>query len=90
MAKKTDEDKIAEQLQAVLDNHWFNPMICASVIVNRFPLYTQDRLMELIKEVIRQQAQNFEGAWEEGYTSEALILSSHLSEVIEQHEVGLN
>ncbi len=86
MAKKTDEDKIAEQLQAVLDNHWFNPVIAASVIVNRFPLYTQDRLMELMKEIIRQQAGNFEPYWAEGITSEALMLASHLAEVIEMHE----
>lgn len=86
MAKKTDEDKIAEQLQSVLDNHWFNPTICASVIVNRFPLYTQDRLMELMKEIIRQQAGNFEPYWAEGITSEALMLASHLAEVIEMHE----
>jgi len=86
MAKKTDEEKIVEQLQVVLDNHWFNPMICASIIVNHLPLYTQDRLMELMKEVIKQQAGNFKAAWEEGYTSEALMLSSHLAEVIEQHE----
>jgi len=60
MAKKTDEEKIAEQLASVLDNHWFNPMICASIIVNNFPLYTQDRLMELMKEIIRYQAGNFQ------------------------------
>jgi hypothetical protein len=86
MAKKTDEDKIAEQLQEVLDNHWFNPVIAASVIVNRFPLYTQDRLMELMKEIIKQQAGNFEPYWAEGITSEALMLASHLAEVIEMHE----
>ncbi len=86
MAKKTDEDKIAEQLQAVLDNHWFDPTIAASVIVNRFPLYTQDRLMELMKEIIKQQAGNFEPYWAEGITSEALMLASHLAEVIEMHE----
>lgn len=86
MAKKIDEEKIVDQLQAVLDNHWFNPNICASIIVNQLPLYTQDRLMELMKEVIRQQAQNYPIYWAEGITSEALSLSSHLSEVIEQHE----
>jgi hypothetical protein len=86
MAKKTDEEKIAEQLAKVLDNHWFNPMICANIIVNNFPLYTQDRLMELIKEIIRYQAGNFEPYWAEGITSEALMLSSHLAEVIELHE----
>jgi hypothetical protein len=89
MAKKTDEDKIAEQLATVLDNHWFNPVICASVIVNRFPLYTQDRLMELMKEIIRQQAQTFEPYWAEGITSEAIMLASHLAEVIEAHEAGI-
>jgi len=89
MAKKTDEDKIAEQLATVLDNHWFNPSICASVIVNRFPLYTQDRLMQLMTEIIKEQASRFEAYWEEGFTSEAIMLASHLAEVIEAHEVGI-
>jgi len=68
---------------------WFNPSICASVIVNRFPLYTQDRLMELMTEIIKEQASRFEAYWEEGFTSEAIMLASHLAEVIEAHEVGI-
>jgi|1048.fasta_scaffold04007_9 hypothetical protein len=86
MGKRTDEDKIAEQLQEVLDNHWFNPSICASVIVSRFPLYTQDKLMDLMKEIIKEQASKFRPYWEEGVTSEAIMLASHLAEVIEMHE----
>jgi len=86
MAKKTDEQKIAEQLETVLTNHWFNPTVAASIIVNNFPLWTQDRLMELMKEIIKQQAGNFEPYWAEGITSEALMLSSHLAEVISLHE----
>jgi hypothetical protein len=42
--------------------------------------------MELMKEIIRYQAGNFEPYWAEGITSEALMLSSHLAEVIELHE----
>lgn len=84
--RRTDEEKIAQQLESVLTNHWFNPVVAASIIVNNFPLWTQDRLMDLIKEIIKQQAGNFEPFWEEGITSEALMLSSHLAEVISLHE----
>ena len=89
MAKKILEEKIAEALAEAVDNNWFNPSLCADLIVNHLPLYTQDRLMVLISEVIRFQAVRFENEWEQGYTSDGLMLSSHLAEVIEAHERGL-
>lgn len=90
MAKRIQEEKIAEALAEAVDNNWFNPTLCADLIVNHMPLYTQDRLMILISEVIRQQALRFETEWEHGYTSDGLMLSSHLAEVIEAHQRGLD
>jgi hypothetical protein len=88
MAKKIQEEKIAEALAEAVDNNWFNPVLCADLIVNHLPLYTQDRLVILMSEIIRQQATRFDVEWEHGYTSEGLMLSSHLAEVIEAHERG--
>jgi len=88
--KKIQEEKVAELLAEAVENNWFNPSLCADLIVNHMPLYTQDRLVILMAEVIRQQAIRYETEWEQGYTSDGLMLSAHLAEVIEMHERGLN
>lgn len=85
MAKKTDEEKIVEKLAEVLDNNWFNPQLAASLIINHYPLYTLDKLMILISEIITQQDYRFENEWENGQTSEGLMLASHMAEVIRMH-----
>lgn len=85
MSKKTDEQKLAEQLTSALDNHWFNPSLAAQMII-KYPIYTQDKLMELMKEIIKLQASRFQSEWEHDQTSAGLMLAGHLAEVIEMHE----
>lgn len=85
MSKKTDEQKIVEQLTQALDNHWFNPNLAAQFII-KHPIYTQEKLMELMKEIIKLQASRFGVEWEHGQTSAGLMLAAHLAEVIEMHE----
>mgnify|MGYP003347911606 FL=1 len=85
MSKKTDEQKIVEQLTQALDNHWFNPTLAAQMLI-KHPIYTQERLMELMKEIIKLQAHRFDVEWEHGQTSAGLMIASHLAEVIEMHE----
>jgi hypothetical protein len=58
MAKKTDEQKLVEQIAQAVDNHWFNPSLAAQILVN-YPLYTQDKIMELMAEIIKLQAGRF-------------------------------
>lgn len=86
MTKKSTETKVVEQLASALDNHWFNPAIFANVIVNNYTLYTQDKLTDLMSEIIKAQAVRFTDEWENGNTSAGLMLSSHLAEVIQMHE----
>ena len=86
MSKKLNEDKAADNLVANLEHYWFNPALFANIIVNNNPLYTQDRLMELVKWVIKYQAKRFNDEWEHGQTSEGLMMASHLAEVIDAHE----
>lgn len=88
MAKKTQEQKVADLLAEAVDNNWFNPSLCADLLVNHMPLYTQDRLVILMSEIIRMQNNRYEAEWENGYTSEGILLSAHLAEVIEAHEQG--
>ena len=85
MSKKTQEHKIVEQLAEALDNHWFNPNLAAQIII-KHPIYTQDKLMDLMKEIIKLQASRYQMEWEHDRTSAGLMLAAHLAEVIEMHE----
>lgn len=84
--KKTEEQKAVEVLVEALDNHWFNPAIFANLIVNEQPLYTQDKLVELISYIIKYQSARFKDEAEHDITSEGLILANVLAEVIEENE----
>ena len=85
MSKKTDEQKLIEQLTSALDNHWFNPNLAAQMLI-KHPIYTQDRVMDLMKEIIKLQASRYDSEWEHDRTSAGLMLAAHLAEVIEMHE----
>jgi hypothetical protein len=82
---KSDEEKLVEQLTKALDNHWFNPTLAAHLISN-YPIYTQDKLMELMSEIIKHQAFRYQKELEHNQTSAGLMLAGHLAEVIEMHE----
>lgn len=84
MAKKIDEEKLAEFLSEITSNHWFNPVLAAHLIVN-YPIYTQDRIMELMSEIIKAQAGRYAHELEHDQTSAGLMLASHLAEVIDMH-----
>ena len=85
MAKKINEQKIVEHLAEVVDNHWFNPSLAAQLLV-RYPIYTQDRIVELMSEIIKAQSLRYYQELEHEQTSAGLMLSAHLAEVIEMHE----
>jgi hypothetical protein len=84
--KKTDEQKAVEVLVSAMDNHWFNPGIFANLIVNEQPLYTQDKLVELMSWIILYQSRRFRDEAEHDITSEGLILANVLAEVIEENQ----
>jgi hypothetical protein len=85
MSRKSEEEKLVSILTDTLDNHWFNPSLTAQLLI-KHPIYTQDRLMDLMKEIIKLQASRFEVEWEHDQTSAGLMLAAHLAEVIEMHE----
>jgi hypothetical protein len=86
MAKRIPEEKLAEQIGTALENIWFNPHIVASILVNNYSLYHQDKLIELMAEVIKKQSDRFKHEWvEHEQTSEGLMLANHLAEIIEIH-----
>jgi glucuronate isomerase len=86
MARKVPEQKIAEQLAELMNNHNFNPAVFANLIVNEQSLYTQDKLVELMTHIIEYQDTRFKIEWDLNKTSEGLMLSSHLAEVIAVHK----
>lgn len=85
MAKKTAEEKLAEHITEALDSNSFEPTVLANVLVNNVSLYTQDKISELLIAIIEQQDRKYYSEWEAGRTSEGLMLSSHLAEVISVH-----
>lgn len=84
MAKKSDEQKLVELIAEATDNHWFNPTLAAQLLI-KYPLYTQDRIMELMLEIIKLQALRFENEWEHDITSEGLVWAGRLNNTLEQY-----
>jgi hypothetical protein len=86
MAKKMLETKVAEAILEGTDNNWFNPTLVAHALVTGQPIYTQDKVMDLIVEIIRQQSNRYDREWEEGRTSEGLMMASRLMDMITNFE----
>ena len=85
MAKKTDEEKLVDLLEQVTNNYWFNPVVAAHLVAN-LSIYNQDRIVELISEVVKAQAVRFQNELEHDQTSAGRMLAAHLAEVVEMHE----
>jgi hypothetical protein len=87
MAKtQSTETKVADKLIEAMDNNWFNPSILASALVNNSGHYAQAKIMELVVEIIKQTAGQFDNAWEDGVTSEALFMADRLNDYISNFE----
>jgi hypothetical protein len=86
---KSKEEKLAEKVYEAMNDRAFNPTLLGRLLVNG-DLYNQDRLMHMVVEIVRQQANILDIMWENGRTSEALLLSSHINEVIDLHVLSDN
>ena len=75
---KANEFKAAEKLTDYLNNANFSPAVMANVLTTEHTLYTQDRLMELIRYIIKYEALRYYTEWETGNTSEGLMLADSL------------
>ena len=82
---KTPEIKVAEQLTNLMDDHWFNPTIFGRYLAEQ-PLYTIDRVMEMIASVISEQAKVYELLRLQGTSSEGLLLANELNECIKAYQ----
>lgn len=92
---KSKELKLVDDLANATDDRWFNPVIMGIALSNQ-PLYTVDRIMELVSHIVRHCSMRYKTEWEQGHTSEGLFLSRELNdkivELIKQykfHELNL-
>jgi hypothetical protein len=82
---KTQETKLAEQLANLADDHWFNPAIFGRYLAEQ-PLYTVDRIMEMVSYIISEQAKTYELLRIRGTSSEGLLLANELNECIKAYQ----
>lgn len=82
---KSPEIKVAEQLTNLMDDHWFNPTIFGRYLAEQ-PLYTIDRVMEMIASVISEQAKTYQLHKTKGETTEGLLLANELNECIKAYQ----
>ena len=87
---KTREIKVAEQLVNLTEDHWFNPAILARYLTDQ-PFYTVDRIMELVAQIIRWEANRYtdeldteDGIYNSGLTSEGLFLANELNQTLKK------
>jgi hypothetical protein len=80
---KANEFKAAEKLTDYLNNANFSPAVMANVLTTEHTLYTQDRLMELVKYIIQYNALRLKSEWDKGYTSEGLLMADALNDILE-------
>ena len=82
---KTPEIKVAESLVNLMDDHWFNATIFGHYMAQQ-PLYTIDRIMEMIVSVISEQAKMLHVYSNQGTSSEGLLLANELNECIKAYQ----
>jgi hypothetical protein len=81
---KTVEIKVAEQLVNLTDDHWFNPTIFGRYLADQ-PVYTIDRIMEMLASVISEIDKVYELLKVSGTSSEGLLLANELNECIKAY-----
>lgn len=86
---KTPEIKVAESLVNLMDDHWFNATIFGHYLAQQ-PLYTIDRIMEMIVSVISEQAKMLHVYSIQGSSSEGLMLANELNECIKAYQEDNN
>ena len=72
------ELKVAELLTNLTESHWFNPAVMARYLSNQ-PLYTIDRIMEMVVHIIKYQDNQYAVENQNGRTSEGLFLAHQLN-----------
>jgi len=81
---KANEVKVAEKLADGLNDVTFSPAVLANYIITHYPIYTTERLMELVRYIIEYGAIEMKKEWEvNGRTSNGLLLADTLKDILE-------
>jgi len=79
MASK--EQKVGELLANSVEDHWFNPASLGHYLAQQ-PLWTVDRVMEVVAWIIEKNARRAENEAAEGTYSDGLTLAYNLDNLI--------
>jgi hypothetical protein len=81
---QTKEQKIGELLANSVEDHFFNPAALGRYLAEQ-PIYTLDRIVEVVAWVIEKQARRYEREVESGgVVSEGLAISHKLDQLIDK------
>jgi DNA-binding XRE family transcriptional regulator len=79
---QSQEIKLADNIITAVENHWFNPAVVARQLSNQ-PLYTLDRVMEILSYTIHAIKQRYDDELERGQTTEGLTLANNLDRALD-------
>ena len=82
---KSPEIKVAESLVNLMDDHWFNPTLFGRYMAEQ-PLYTIDRIMEMVVSIISEQAKTYNVYLNRNESSEGLMLANELNQCIKAYQ----
>ena len=81
---KSKEHQVGELLANSVEDHFFNPAALGRYLAEQ-PIYTLDRVIEVVAWVIEKQARRYEREYNNGGTvSEGLALAYKLDQVIDK------
>jgi hypothetical protein len=81
------EIKIGELIANSVEDHWFNPASLAHYLAQQ-PLWTIDRIMEVVAWIIEKQARRAEDEIKHGRTSHGLTLAYNLDKHIDKYKAS--
>jgi uncharacterized membrane-anchored protein YjiN (DUF445 family) len=85
---KNKEQQIGELLANSVEDHFFNPAALGRYLADQ-PLYTIDRIVEVVAWVIEKQAERYRREIaNDGTVSEGLIISNMLDKMIDKIKVS--
>ena len=84
---QSKEHKLGELLANSVEDHFFNPAALGRYLAEQ-PIYTLDRIMEIVAWVGEKQARRYERDYHEGgVVSEGLMLAYKLDQVIDKIKI---
>jgi len=75
------ETKLADTVASCVEDHFFNPAAVARHLSNQ-PIYTVDKVMELVSYIIRSVDERGKVEISQGSTSKGLILAHNLKKML--------